>query len=255
MIHYHGTPCGGEREQAARFLKGRHALIPWVRPEDLGTAMEVCQSFCLDNGAFTAWKSGEPIQAWGEYYQWVLAASYHPCFDFAIIPDVIDGDANQNDELIAEWNATIYRRHIGAPVWHLHENPSRLEWLCRHWPRVCLGSSGEFSQVGTERWWRRMSDAMSACCDGDGRPKTKLHGLRMLDPEIFSVLPLASADSTNAVRNGCSVGRFGMYPAPNLGTRMGVIADRIEAHQSVPIYRKPKEEQRWLLRMNETPTI
>ena len=44
MIHYHGTPCGGRREDVARFLSGRHALIPFGRSEDIGTAAEVCHT-------------------------------------------------------------------------------------------------------------------------------------------------------------------------------------------------------------------
>lgn len=28
MIHYHGTPVGGTRQDGARFLAGRHALVP-----------------------------------------------------------------------------------------------------------------------------------------------------------------------------------------------------------------------------------
>jgi len=43
---------------------------------------------------------------------------------------------------------------------------------------------------------------MEVCCDADGMPKTKLHGLRMLDPVIFSHMPLSSADSCNVARNG-----------------------------------------------------
>jgi hypothetical protein len=31
MIHYHGTPIGGTRQDVARFLVGRHALIPFGR--------------------------------------------------------------------------------------------------------------------------------------------------------------------------------------------------------------------------------
>ena len=34
-------------------------------------AAEVCQSFCLDNGAFSAWQSGAPITDWSGYYAWV----------------------------------------------------------------------------------------------------------------------------------------------------------------------------------------
>ncbi len=45
-----------------------------------------------------------------------------------------------------------------------------------------------------------MAQAMAQACDL-GRPRVKLHGLRMLDVEVFSRLPLASADSTNVARN------------------------------------------------------
>ena len=77
-----------------------------------------------------------------------------------------------------------------------------------------------------------MDEALSAICDEKGRPVCKLHGLRMLDPVIFSELPLASADSTNAAVNGGSISRFGMYPAPSAAMRAAVIADRIEAYNS-----------------------
>jgi hypothetical protein len=232
MIHYHGTPCGATREDVARFLAGRHALIPWVRGEDIGTAAEVCQSFCLDNGAFTAWKSGEPITDWSGYYEWVGLWQHHPGFDWAIIPDVIDGTEEDNDGMLAEWPFEMQ----GVPVWHLHESLERLERLCSTWQRVALGSSGQWPTPGREGWWRRMAEAMGAICV-DGRPPCKLHGLRMLDPSIFHRLPLASADSTNAVRNSSSYSRFGMYLPPNASTRMAIIAERIEAHQSAAVWR------------------
>jgi len=232
VIHYHGTPCGAERKEAAAFLSGRHALIPFPRPEDIGTAAEVCQSFCLDNGAFTAWKSGTPITDWEPYYDWVATWCNHPGFDFAIVPDVIDGDEAANDKLLREWP---FGNGIGAPVWHMHDSIDRLWRLCRtnRWNRVALGSSGEYATVGTDKWWGRMAEAMDALFPSNGVfPGVKLHGLRMLDPAIFHRLPLASADSTNAVRNSSSYSRFGMYCPPAASARMSIIADRIEAHQS-----------------------
>lgn len=244
MTHYHGTPCGGTRSEVARFLAGRHALVPWVRSEDIGTAAEVCQSFCLDNGAFTAWKSGKPIEDWSGYYDWVKLWYRHPGFDFAIIPDVIDGSEVDNENLIAEWQKSSFQKGhpklvaAGVPVWHLHESLERLDRLVRLWPRVALGSSGQWATPGTDGWWRRMAEAMSVACDGEGRPRVKLHGLRMLDPAVFHRLPLASADSTNAVRNGNLVKRFGMYCPPANGARQGIIADRIEAHNSAAIWER-----------------
>lgn len=242
MIHYHGTPAGGTRAEAAAFLMGRHALVPWLRDEDIGTVAEVCESFCLDCSAYTAWKAGNPIADWQPYMEWACEWSHHPGFDFAIIQDVIDGTELENDILIEEWlkfRGWITRGRAfkaGVPVWHLHESLDRLKSLVITWPRVAFGSSGQWASIGTERWWRRIEEAMKVACDEQGRPLCKLHGLRMLDPAVFHRLPLASADSTNAVRNGSSVKRFGMYCPPSSGARQAVIASRIEAHQSAAIW-------------------
>lgn len=252
MIHYHGTPTGATRSDPARFLAGRHALIPWPRQEDLPVALEVCQSIMLDNGAFTAWKRGEPVRDWSGYYQWVHSLSHHPAFDFAVIPDVIDGDERDNDTLLAEWSANFHRFNTGAPVWHLHESLDRLDRLVTQWNRVCLGSSGEFASVGTDRWWDRMKDAMDVACDREGRPRAKLHGLRMLNAAIFTSLPLSSADSTNAVRNSSSFTRFGMYAPPTAAQRMEVIADRIESHQSSAVWIRDRNKQGILFTLTDT---
>lgn len=58
----------------------------------------------------------------------------------------------------------------------------------------------------------------------------------MLDPAIFQLL--ASADSANAAVNGGSISRFGMYVPPTAGQRANVIADRIESHNSSPIWQR-----------------
>lgn len=79
---------------------------------------------------------------------------------------------------------------------------------------------------------------MASICDDRGRPSCRLHGLRMLDPAIFSRLPFASADSTNAAVNGGSISRFGMYVPPTAGQRAEVIASRIEAHNSAAAWER-----------------
>ena len=58
----------------------------------------------------------------------------------------------------------------------------------------------------------------------------------MLDPAIFTKLPLASADSTNAAVNSGSLDRFGMYLPPTAAQRAAVIAERIESHNSAPVW-------------------
>lgn len=226
MIHYHGTPCGGKRIEAARFLKERHALVPFPRPEDLACVMEVCKSFVLDNGAFTIWKQGGSLDVAG-YLEWVHGIYRHPGFDWALMPDSIEGDEAENDAMLADWPDKI----LGVPVYHLHESLDRAERLANEYPIVAIGSSGEWPDPGRKPWWRRMRQVMSVMCDDEGIPKCKLHGLRMLNPAIFSSLPLRSADSTNCAQNGA---RNGAVIDESLSSGQGAIitAWRIEAHNS-----------------------
>lgn len=229
MIHYHGTPTGGPRQDTARFLRGRHALVPFFRQDDMGAVAEVCASFVFDNSAFSVWKSGGVLDVPG-YIGWCETWSRHPGLDWCLIPDSIEGDAADNDALIREWPQHL--RVKGVPVWHMHEPVQRLADLCREWPTVALGSSGQWATPGTASWWDRMGLAMRAACDEQGRPLARLHGLRMLNPAVFTRLPLASADSTNAAVNSGSLDRFGMYLPATAYQRAAVIADRIEAHNS-----------------------
>lgn len=240
MIHYHGTPIGGSRQDAARFLVGRHALVPFPRQDDMGPVAEFCQSFVFDNGAFSVWKRGETLDVAG-YTRWTDHWHRHPAFDWALIPDVIDGDEADNDALLRDWPAHL--RAVGVPVWHMHEGLGRLQRLCREWRTVALGSSGQWANPGTPAWWQRMSQAMNTVCDERGRPPCRLHGLRMLDPAIFTHLPLASADSTNAAVNCGSLDRFGMYPASTSSQRAAVIADRIERHSSAAVWDRAPVQQ------------
>ena len=227
MKHYHGTPIGGKRQDVARFLQGRHALVPFPRPDDAGIVADVCKSFVFDNGAFTVWKQGGQLDVEG-YVRWVDDWHRHPGFEWALIPDVIEGSEEENDRLLEAWPLHL----PGVPVWHLHESLERLKRLAAQWSTVALGSSGQWATPGTAGWWRRLADAMDAICDEHGRPLCRLHGLRMLNPAIFTRLPLASADSTNAAVNCGSVSRFGMYTPPTAAQRAAVIAERIEAHNS-----------------------
>lgn len=237
MIHYHGTPVGGEKTNASRILRGRHALVSFQHPGDLPVVSQVCSSFVLDNGAFSAWKSGNPITDWCPYYDWVEQWRLHPAFDWALIPDVIDGDEKANDDLLSEWPFESF----GVPIWHLHESLERLNRLSITWPIVALGSSGQWATIGSESWWDRMAEAMDTVCDDDGRPQCKLHGLRMLDPDVFTKLPFHSADSTNVARN-CCMDRT--YRAPSAAVQGMIIAESIECQQSADAWAgRPVQQQ------------
>lgn len=226
MIHYHGLPIT-PATCAVEAVSGGHAFVSFHNPQQLGVALQFCQSFALDNGAFSAWVSGKPVTDWRDFYQWVSELRRHPAFDWAVIPDVIDGDEAANDALIDEWP---HGPVTGVPVWHMHESFDRLVRLANLFPRICFGSSGAYSRVGTTDWWNRMHAAMQVICDENGHPVCKLHGLRMLNPKVFSQLPLSSADSTNIGQNiGIDKKWRGTYLPPTKEARARVMRQRIES--------------------------
>ena len=248
MRHYHGTPLGGTRDSVARFIAAgnRHFLVPHGRPEDLPIVAEVSCGFCLDNGAFTAWKQGQPITNWQPYYRWCKEWSRNPRFDFAIVPDVIDGTEQENRQLFAQWFVHCKRDDGSvipyATVWHLHESLEYLEFLMTHADIVCVGSSGKWSNPGTESWHGRMSEAFEVLCDSEGRPRRRVHGLRMLAPDIVERYPFYSADSTSVAQNSQLIGRFGTYKPPTQSQRREVIAARLEATRSPSVWHRSPEQ-------------
>ncbi len=196
-MHYHGTPITPRSKLLE--LAGRCFCVSYADPRDVEVCHEIGQSVMLDNGAFSFWQDVQKgrrqrMPDWPGYYQWV-----EPWLDYrttwAVIPDVIDGDEEANDALLAAWPFGTR----GAPVWHMHESIDRLIRLAESWPLVCLGSSGDYANVGGAPWRGRMADAMNALC-GDGPPPCALHMLRGL-AFAGSRYPFASADSTSIARN------------------------------------------------------
>lgn len=203
MIHYHGGPITPDT-CALKAWKGRHAFISFAHSGQINLASEYCQSFALDNGAFTAWKAaGKNKIDWSDYYGFVARWKNHPGFDFAIIPDVIDGGEEENEALLDEY------------------------------PRVAIGSCGDYDVKRPNLAVARMKDLIRHVVDQHGQPITKLHGLRMLNPLIFTKLPLASADSTNVARNiGIDKAWSGAYAPASKETRAALMVERIESHNS-----------------------
>lgn len=228
MIHYHGGPIT-PATCAIRAWTARHAFVSYAAPSQITLAAQVSQSFGLDNGAFSFWKAGAGID-WPGFYRWVGEWRSHPGFDFAVVPDVIEGSENDNDALLREWP---FPKHEGAAVWHINESIDRFVRLANEWPRVCIGSSGEWDVSTPAKFLVRAKEAIRAVCGADHRPTCKLHGLRMLNPSIFTKLPLASADSTNVARNiGLDSAWKGTYQPQRKETRAQVLVERIEAHNS-----------------------
>jgi hypothetical protein len=235
VIHYHGTPIGGKIEEAARFLQGRHALINYLHKQHQKEVLAYCQSFILDSGTFGAWRKGFTID-FEAYTDWVRSLHRHPGYDWALISDVIDGTEAENDRLLDKWPEDLH----GVPVWHLHESIERFNALAKNFRTVALGSSGEYKRPNSRKWWDRIRWLFDQICDENGQPPCKLHGLRMLNPEVFTVLPLSSGDSTQVAINGgkMSAPHFGRYLPPSTFVRSVVLADRIESYNSAAVWEK-----------------
>jgi hypothetical protein len=231
MIKYHGTPVGGSKRDAMLFLSGRSGLVSYAYQQHTAEVVNVCSSFCLDNGAFSIWKSGKGQVDENGYRRWVDSLRSHPAFDFFIIPDVIDGTERENNILFRKWAKV----EGGVPVFHLGESVERFKFLAEHSWKVCLGSTSKWPSIGTEKWWDLFADLMDAICV-NGTPTVKLHGLRMLNPKVFTKIPLHSGDSSNASVNSGVCMKKGVHPSLERWQGSERIARRIEAYQSAPIW-------------------
>ena len=234
MIHYHGSPISGEMIEAVKFFSKRSALISFSKPTQIQVISQVCRSFVLDNGSYSFFNSGKPIN-WNDFYEFVETWKNHPRFDWFIVPDVIDGTEEENDNLLL---SNPYPRYISVPVWHIGSEPlARLDRLINEFPRIAIGTSGNLI-LKSMNWWNEMRKAFEVVCNSDGIPKVKIHGLKMLDPEIVNGFPFSSCDSAGAVILS-SFDKDWQFPYAPLqkSARASLYADYIENAQSPSFYK------------------
>lgn len=193
-IHYHGLPL--TPEIMLFDLAGRNVCISYAtrRRNQVDIALRIMQSIMFDNGAFTAHQQGGELDM-KAFYDWVAPMLGHP--HWAVVPDKINGTVEDQRKMTATWP---FPRELGAPVFHLHLPVDYLLELSDNWPRVCLGSSKQFWNVGSPIWWKRILDLVDEL-HKRRRSIPWLHGLRMMAQIGKRGLPLASADSVNAARN------------------------------------------------------
>ena len=195
MIKYYGTPLTPNRV-FDEVMPNRDSLIPFPNPQNLKRALDKCNRVIIDNGAFTLWRKGGSID-WNKYYDWLK--SFIDDIEFYFIPDVIDGTEGENDFLIS--NYVSRKETKGIAIWHINESFERLEYLIEFFDYIAIGSAGEYKDLGTKEWHKRMNDTMKVLCDKDGYPKVKIHMLRCLNPDIFLQYPFHSGDSTGLAQN------------------------------------------------------
>ena len=196
---------------------------------------ECCRSFCIDNGAFTFWKAEQDVN-WDDFYSFVTGWVNHPRFDFYLIPDVIGGTVEDNDFLVEE--SLSIGMHGGVPVFHVGEPLERIEKfiLKYNFTRIAIGTTKGFG-LKSLLFWNEMRKIFDYLCV-DGAPRVKVHGLRMLDPEIVGAFPFSSGDSTTATMEAMFDYKWEKYPyAPvTKAARASLVADRIEMGQSPSFY-------------------
>jgi len=190
-IHYHGTPLT-PRSELLR-MAGECFCVPFSDPRDADVCLSIGQSVMWDNGAFSAFTAGR-IPSWVDYYAWLDSRLGHP--HWAVVPDVIDGPGDVQDELVSQWP---FDPSVSAPVWHTALPIDRLIALADKWPRICFGSSGEFWDVGSERWSARIDAAFDALSQRH-RTLPHIHMLRGA-AQAGGRWPFASVDSANVARN------------------------------------------------------
>lgn len=192
-IHYHGTPI---TPNAVMYTTaGAFYCVSHARPDQIEIADRIAQGILLDNGAFTKKTQGRPTD-WPAYYVWCERWLVRPT-TLAIIPDVIDAGSQEQDALIREWPFG----ERGMPVWHMDEPIERLLRLLDEWPRVAIGSTGEYWQIGSPTWLRRMEEVFNAVAVRH-RFTPYLHmlrGMQLCLPEF--PFPFASLDSTDVAQN------------------------------------------------------
>lgn len=194
MMHYHGTPI--TPRSVLHELAGRNFCVSFAEPRDIEVCHRIGQSVMLDNGAYSVWRQGITVD-WDAWAEWAEPWLQYPT-TWAVLPDSIEGDEDENDRLLAEW-AWITAGYSTVPVWHLHESFARLRRLVHTYGRVCFGSSGVYAAVGSESWRQRVSEAFDAIADPAGRVPWvhMLRGMAMSGQEF----PFASVDSTDVARN------------------------------------------------------
>ena len=190
MIKYHGTPLTPRSELLK--MAGKNFCVSFAAPNDADWCLAHGQSIMWDNGAFSAYTKGKPLDPMA-FSRWVEPRLGHP--HWAVIPDVIDGSVEDQRQASTGWP---HPRELSAPVWHMALPVDWLVELAENWPRICFGSSGAFWQVGSEQWARRADEAWNALERRGLRPWVHmLRGLSLCGDKW----PFASSDSVNVALN------------------------------------------------------
>ena len=196
MDVYFVGPQGGAFSIFEEQMRGRRVLYSFATCHGLDVPMSAA-GYCLDSGAFTAWKRDKRIDM-DRLIRWY---ERHDTADFKLTLDVIGGsEAAQRENLrILESNGQDV-----VPVFH---GPQLESWkffdeLCARYPLVAIASVLPQNTCPTVEHWLRQ--IFNRICDKEtGKPRVRIHGLRMCVQ--MSKFPFASVDGSawvTAAKNG-----------------------------------------------------
>jgi hypothetical protein len=225
---YHVTPI--TPNSVLESLAGRALMVRWRRHDQVQLVERIAAAIAYDNGAFGFFKKARAMSFddWRPFYAWLEPRLYAPG-RWAIIPDVIGEGGQIQDALIREWPFG----KKGAPVWHTDEPIARLLRLIDHWPRVCIGSTGEHWRIWKEGragveldpiWQQRMDEVWSVLAKRRHLPV--IHMLR--GTAVAHLYPFHSADSSSVGQNAH---RHRKRPLALFTDKCGAVdyADKLEA--------------------------
>lgn len=202
-------------------LTGESFCVSYWTRKSLGRQLEkaikligIDQILMIDNGAFSAWRAKETLDVayWDGFAVWADNILKRCPQAVVVIPDVIDGSAEQNDALINDFLCcTLGLDGVELPfnrcmvVWHMHEDIGRLYGLIEAgFAYIAIGSSGQYAVPGTKQWHTRINEALKGvqrfCADSNGGYTIPwLHLMRA--QSMAHIYPFDSSDSTNVAVN------------------------------------------------------
>ena len=198
MKVYFVGPQSSSFAEYENLMEGKHVLYSYAtcRYQDVPSK---ASGYCLDSGAFTAWKKNKKINMDKliEYYE------RHDTADFKLMLDVIEGSESQQKQ-----NLRIMEQ-AGQDVVPVFHGPNCESWkwfdeLCEKYPLVAIGSIIPKNTSQEAANW--LDQIFSRVCDkSTGLPKIAIHGLRMTSR--MSEYPFASVDGSSWV-TGAKNGRM-----------------------------------------------
>lgn len=194
-IHFHGCPITPVRVLVEE-MAGANFFTSFEAPAQIRLCHEIGELNHLDWPAYSIWKRGARPDMDG-YYAWIEPWLEYPTTT-ATIPDLIEADEADNSRLVRAWP---FEKHKGLPVYHMHENVSRLISLIDVFPWVAIGSSGQYAEVLSDPWERRMDECWREI-DRIFKRTPRVHmmrGMQLLNSRYR--WPFYSGDSADIARN------------------------------------------------------